>query len=180
MTLRREPGVDPVSAARGLVASAVERRARGELLPDRQLIDSHPDLMPELERELMLRRIVRRAYVAARKAGPAEPSPEPLQPVAARPGAPQGARETAGRSQLDGRGAAGAPNAWGFYEMSGDTAEWFMDSDGSPSPGANSAGPINAPAGVFRKALNGRPGDVPQGTSGEERNYFRVCLFPDR
>src|SRR3954468_10582060 len=74
---------DRVRAARGLVASAAERRARGELLPDRQLIDSRPDLMPELERELILRRIVRRAYVAARKAGPAEPSPELLRALGA-------------------------------------------------------------------------------------------------
>jgi formylglycine-generating enzyme required for sulfatase activity len=71
-----------------------------------------------------------------------------------------------------------APNAWGLYEMSGDTSEWFMDSDGSP-PAGPITGPVNGAAGLFR-ALKGPEDEVRQRPSAEERHCFRVVMRQER
>lgn len=46
---------------RRLVADCARRRAAGEILPDEEIIRANPDLMPALERELTLLRIMKRA-----------------------------------------------------------------------------------------------------------------------
>jgi formylglycine-generating enzyme required for sulfatase activity len=60
------------------VADVARRRAAGEVLADRHVINAHPDLMPELGRELDRLRSLRQALLAAQRAGP---QPEPLELV---------------------------------------------------------------------------------------------------
>jgi len=61
-----------------VMATVIERRCRGELVPDEEIIAEHPDLMPRLAEELEGLRILQRAYVAAQRAGPIE---VPLTPL---------------------------------------------------------------------------------------------------
>jgi len=61
-----------------VMATVIERRCRGELVPDEEIIAEHPDLMPRLAEELEGLRILQRAYVAAQRAGPIE---VPLMPL---------------------------------------------------------------------------------------------------
>src|SRR5690242_11534555 len=61
-----------------VMATVIERRCRGELVPDEKVIAEHPDLMPRLAEELQGLRILQRAYVAAQRAGPID---VPLTPL---------------------------------------------------------------------------------------------------
>jgi formylglycine-generating enzyme required for sulfatase activity len=61
-----------------VMAAVIERRCRGEVAPDEEVIAEHPDLMPRLAEELEGLRILQRAYVAARRAGPID---APLTPL---------------------------------------------------------------------------------------------------
>ena len=65
-------------AIRRVIAEVVARRARGEPVPDADVIAAHPDLMPRLAEDLSALHLVRRAMLAAQRAGPAQ---EPLAPL---------------------------------------------------------------------------------------------------
>jgi len=53
-----------------IMLDVAERRERGDSVDEAQIIAANGDLMPELEAELAALREVRRAFLAARKAGP--------------------------------------------------------------------------------------------------------------
>jgi formylglycine-generating enzyme required for sulfatase activity len=68
----------PTSRITRLIADVLDRRERGELVSESELITQHPDLMPELAYQLQALRLVQRAYATARRAGPID---DPLNPV---------------------------------------------------------------------------------------------------
>jgi serine/threonine protein kinase len=76
----KAPGEDGPDAARirQVISEVVARRARGEPVPDADVIAAHPRLMPRLAEELSALHLVRRAMLAAQRAGPAQ---EPLAPL---------------------------------------------------------------------------------------------------
>ena len=71
-----DPAVDP--RVTRLIAEVLDRRERGERVSESELITAHPELMPQLARQLQALRLVQRAYAVARLAGPID---EPLDPV---------------------------------------------------------------------------------------------------
>jgi serine/threonine protein kinase len=70
-----ETADDPL---RRVIAQVIERRGRGELLSDADVIAANADLMPTLAQELEALRMLRRAMLAARKAGPIQ---RPIVPI---------------------------------------------------------------------------------------------------
>jgi len=60
---------DIVARSRDVVADALERRGRGEFLPDDRIVAAHPDLMPQLGSELTVAGQIHRAVLTARRAG---------------------------------------------------------------------------------------------------------------
>ena len=61
---------DLADRVRHVVDDVVDRRGRGEPLDDRQVVAAHPDLMPLLGEELAALDQIRRARLAAARAGP--------------------------------------------------------------------------------------------------------------
>jgi serine/threonine protein kinase len=59
-----------------LINNCLRRRAEGQILSDQSLIDSHPELMPELERELRNLRLIEAAQRQA-DSSPTSPTVEP-------------------------------------------------------------------------------------------------------
>src|SRR5688572_16251174 len=80
---------------RGLVDDVAERRERGEPVDDARVIADHPELMPALAEELAALTQIRRARLAARRAGPISERRRP--PPAEAPGASSRDDHAAGR-----------------------------------------------------------------------------------
>src|ERR1700689_3380901 len=56
--------------ARAIVAEVLERRSRGQAVPDSEILAAHLELSDELKRELELAGQIRRAMLSARGGGP--------------------------------------------------------------------------------------------------------------